>query len=412
MRRKAWVWGVILALLLTQRAAAQPAPVQIGPHSMQGENPLDMRAGVRARLGPDALGGERLLLSGRADVGNVCGFDMLASMFSRLKELPAEMWDMLRSVLLGFPFTLLCQTSPSACNTYKQMQNIANFDLRAIQRDCQQMVSRGMAQGVAARDDAQGLCFREGLAAGEDPENLWERCSMGPSLLPGPNGAQGATISVLDEVLGRTGLPPERQGRIRAVFGDLVLSVGNGGVSTERRVPGDFGVRRYSEELEASRLDVERAVQAVLAGVDPPTIRVAGHPLPGDVLRNIAIEPNPEIRALRIERLASALALQTTLYELITAQEDLAAALAASDMPVSQRRMLQEQLDINMTRIALLEKRIQLSRDSVAPVAMDEARDYQARKRAAGALGSTISPEGERPVRQFEGGANSMGYPQ
>ena len=51
-------------------------------------------------------------------------------------------------------------------------------------------------------------------------------------------------------------------------------------------------------------------------------------------------------------------------------------------MPVSQRRMLQEQLDINMTRIALLEKRIQLSRDSVAPVAMDEARDYQARKRA------------------------------
>ena len=73
MRRKRWfgLWSglLVLSLLTAPRVGAQPAPVQIGPHSMQGENPLDMRAGVRARLGPDSLGGERLLLSGRAEGG-------------------------------------------------------------------------------------------------------------------------------------------------------------------------------------------------------------------------------------------------------------------------------------------------------------------------------------------------------
>ena len=42
--------------------------------------------------------------------------------------------------------------------------------------------------------------------------------------------------------------------------------------------------------------------------------------------------------------------------------------------------------------------RIRLSRDTVAPVAMDEVRDFRARKRVAGSLGATVSPE-ERPVR-------------
>jgi len=97
--------------------------------------PARYAGGGSRPAGAGPPGAERLLLSGRADVGNVCGFDMLASLFSRLRELPAEMWQMLQSVLFGLPFTLLCQTSPSACNTYKQMQHIANFDLRAIHLD-------------------------------------------------------------------------------------------------------------------------------------------------------------------------------------------------------------------------------------------------------------------------------------
>jgi len=410
-RSRDLLWLVIISWLGTSIALGQPLPVQIGPPSIRGENPLDMRAGVRAELGPAPLGSEQVLLSGRAEIGNVCGFDMLASLLSRLNELPSEMLEMLQSVLFGLPFTLLCQMSPSACNTYKQMQSIANFDLRAIQRDCQQVASRSMAYGMAARDDAQGLCFREGLAQGRDPENLWEACTLAPSALTGPNGAQGATVSVLGEVLGRTGLPEERQARIRGVFGDLVLSVAGGGVSTQTVVDGNYSIRHYSEHLEARGLEIESAVQAARAGAPLPTLVVAGHPLPGDAIRNIALEPNDEIRQLRAQRLASALALQSTLYELIAAQEDFASALAASDMPHTQRQMMQQQLQINRERIALLEKRLELSRGSVGPVVMDEAREYLARQKLAGQMGATVSPE-TAPVHQFEGGASSMGYPQ
>jgi hypothetical protein len=42
---------------------------------------------------------------------------------------------------------------------------------------------------------------------------------------------------------------------------------------------------------------------------------------------------------------------------------------------------------------------------------MDEAREYLARQKLAGQMGATVSPE-TAPVHQFEGGANSMGYPQ
>ncbi len=402
---------VAIALTTAPLAYGQENPIQIDPPSIRGENVLDMRTGGRVRFhfgqGPE----ETVLLQGGAEFGNLCGFDMFASLLSRLKELPGEMLTMLQSILFGLPFTLLCQTSPSACNTYKQLQSIANFDLRAIQRDCQQVVSRSMAHGIAARDDAQGLCFRDGLAAGRDPENLWEECTMGPSLIPGPNGAKGATISVLDEVLKSTGLPADNQQRIRGVFGDLVLRVGGGGLSTQSMVDSNYSTRLYGEHLEALAADISAAVQAVLAGARPPTIVVAGHPVQNDAIRNIAVERNAEIRQLRIERLASALALQHTLYEHIGAQEDLASALSASDMPVSQRQMMQRQLDINMTRIALLEKRIQLSRETVAPVVMDEAREYRARQKVAGSLGATVSPE-EKPIRQFEAGSNSMGYTQ
>ena len=273
------------------------------------------------------------------------------------------------------------------------------------------MVGRAMAFGIANRDDATGLCFRKGLQAGRDPENLWEECLQRPKLLPGPNGHEGATVDVMEQVL-KIGVPEDRKALVREVFGNVILTIGNGGVRSELQAKGNGSLRIFAQAKAEHVIKLQEVIEQARLGQPIATITVNGHPISNEAIRNIATEPNTQIRQLRTERLASALALITSMEKLILAQETLAMAMAASSLPISQRTQMGYQLAANNTRIAMLEKRIALVGEFVAPVVTEEAKEYKARRMVSGNAGAGISPQGPRAVRQYESGGNPMGYPQ
>lgn len=332
-------------------------------------------------------------------------------MFNQLEKLPGEMQDMLSSILYGLPCTLACQLSPSACNTFKQIQNIANLNLRSIRRNCQEIMSRSMAMGVSMRDDAQGLCFREGLQSGCDPESLWEACLGNPPLVPGPNGVKGQTIHVIETILETTGMPAEQAERVRQTFGDIVVTTGIGGLRVSSQSKRNYPLLRYQKLLEAFTIEIARAVSVAQAGRVPPGIAVGGHALPYDVVKNIALEPHAQVRVAQIQRLASSLAMSATIWDLITAQEALESALAASDLPVSQRRVVMRQLEANARNIARLEKRKTIIENHVGPVVSDNLREYAVRLSTAASITTEITTQAEMP-RRYESGANPFGYVQ
>jgi hypothetical protein len=218
-------------------------------------------------------------------------------------------------------------------------------------------------------------------------------------------------VHVIEAILETTGMPPEQAEHVRQTFGDLVVTTGSGGVHALPQVKGNYPLARYRARLDAYVEAVAQAVSVAQAGEVPPAITVAGDVLPYDVIKNIALEPHAQIRIAQIQRLASSLAMSATIWDLITAQEALESALAASDLPASQRQVVQRQLEAHAHQIAWLEQRKTVIENHVGPVVEANVHDYAQRLSAAAQAAAAISTQTPVP-RRYESGANAFGYVQ
>jgi len=356
------------------------------------------------------------LFRGRAESGDFCNFDLVATMFQEFAELPGLLIELLPLIIAGIGIHFLCATFPEQCSLMKDIKNYANLVLRFQRASCNEVVESAMYGGVEASNSALGECFRD-AAPGESSQAVWRRCREDRGgFIPLPNGGRGTEVDVIAIILETAGVPPEDAARIQGYTGSFTIFSQGNVFSTAKTAPTESAITYYAARKEEFAETVAELVSDAVGGNQPSAeqlagVSVPGTPLPVAAIDSIAGERNATMRAYKSQALAAQLALARSKWDLTEDLHKLEKAIQASEITPDQAKVAHLALANFKHEINRLEELKKIVDEHYRP-AVEGLLEARANQLLEATIASAQVQPTQNSASRYPDGQTSFGYSQ